>query len=197
MGLHNKRNRMGDLEGDVMRRQTLMQTILLIGALLGTSIAYADAPVPSDPQVPETAHRTLHGTVTKIENGMLFLRTEEGTIRNFSTKNIKEVEKVRNLKEGDALVLEFDEGNQIIHIDRLSEHDALSEAERHQTVAGHVEAYDPLARTLTLKLRDGTTRSFELKPSASLKAAGLKKGTVVVMEIDEDNDQVMDLHEQE
>jgi hypothetical protein len=166
----------------------------MVSLLLGASIAYADAPLPSDPQVPTLGHRTLKGTVTKLENGSLLLRTEEGTLRNFSTKNIKEVEKVQGLKEGDVLVLELDEGNQIIHIDRLSEQSGPQGPAPHKTVTGHVEKYDPIERKLTLKLEDGTTQAFALKPPANIKAASLEQGMVVVMEIDEDNNQVMDLH---
>ncbi|MEW6325362.1 MAG: hypothetical protein AB1515_08245 [Nitrospirota bacterium] len=166
------------------------------------SAGESGAPV-SDPLRKE-AHRTLSGTVTNLKDGMLSIRTEEGTVRDFSVKQLEQTENVAEIKLGDRLVLELDENNMIIHVDRLGE-----STPPHQTVAGRVlracvgvrapadlgrNCPDPAERSVTLKLPDGTTQTYHLKMPASVKMLSIEPGTDVVMEIDEDNNLVMDFH---
>ncbi len=135
-------------------------------------------------------HRILNVTVTKITEDMLFFETEEGTTRNASLKVVEKYEKVRNLKVGDQLVMEFDEGNQIIRINRPG-----NPSDRF-TVSGQVVEFDPTGKKVTLKLKDGTTHTYTMIPPARSKMSGVPKGTTVLLDIDEKNDLVKDFERQ-
>jgi len=143
------------------------------------------------PQLEKSAHRFVKGAVTKVTKDAFFIKTEEGTTRNFSIKEL-EKEGIRDLKVGEYLVMELEEGNQIIDIDRVSESELGEMGKFHRTVAGEVVKVDPAKKRVTLKLKDGTSRSYRMKDAAATKMAGVKEGTAVVMEIDEENHLVND-----
>lgn len=58
-------------------------------AVLGLSTARGGDLLNGGPDLkPESfsIHRNVTGTVDKIEGGLIFLKTEEGTVRNFAVK---------------------------------------------------------------------------------------------------------------
>jgi Cu/Ag efflux protein CusF len=93
---------------------------------------------------------------------------------------------------GEHLVMELDEGNQIIDVDRVAEGEIGEMGKFHKTVAGEVVKIDPAKKRVTLKLKDGASRTYRMKDAAATKMGGVKAGTAVVMEIDEENHLVND-----
>jgi Cu/Ag efflux protein CusF len=130
----------------------------------------------------QESHRTLNTEVTDIKGDMIFYKTEEGTTRNVSRQVVEKFEKVENVKVGDKLVMEFDEGNQVIRINR---------ADRSK-VSGQIVKFDPTEKKVTLKLKDGTTQTYTVIPPVASKMAGLPEGTNVALDIDEKNNFVKD-----
>jgi hypothetical protein len=153
---------------------------ILAGIFLAVSVGH-----PADEQL-KAGHRVLNVTVTEIKGDALFFKTEEGTTRNVALKIVEKYEKVGKVKVGDQLVMEFNEGNEVIRISRPGD------SPEHFTVSGQVVEFDPMAKKVTLKLTDGTTKSYNMIPPASIKMAAVPKGSTVVLDIDSKNNFVKD-----
>lgn len=127
-------------------------------------------------------HRTLDVTVTDIKGEMLFYKTSEGSTRNISVKIVEEYERVEDVKVGDKLVMEFDEGNQVIRVNRPNRF----------TVPGQLVQYDEMKRTVTLKLKDGRSQTYAVIPPVAIKMATVPAGTKILLDIDLKNNFVKD-----
>jgi hypothetical protein len=154
---------------------------ILAAALLISAAGYS-----ADEPLQQKGNRTLNVTVADIKGDMLFYRTDEGTVRNVALKLVEKYEKVGRVKVGDPLVMEFDEGNQLIKVSRPGE------SSDNFTVSGQVLGVDSAANKVTLKLEDGTTKVYSMIPPAGLKMAAVPKGTTVVLNIDAKNNLVKD-----
>ncbi|MBI3802155.1 MAG: hypothetical protein HY282_00130 [Nitrospirae bacterium] len=156
------------------------------------------------PPADQNLHRKITGQVDRIESGMIFLKTEEGTVRNFGYKDAQK-EGLKSIQPGDRVTLELDEGNAIADIHKegamANRGDAGTDSEGkggaaqgdHHSIVGTVELFDPIQKKVTVKTDDDQSQSFEIKGSALGKLNGVEKGTKVTLEIDEQN-RVMDAH---
>lgn len=157
------------------------------------------------PLTNDIPHRTVAGVVERVEeNGMISVKTEEGTIRSFGVTDAKK-EGLKALKPGDPVTLELDEGNLIADIHQgtaiakgsepgiAPEGKGGSTPEQHRSVTGAIELFDPIQRKVTVKTEDGQSQSFEIKMPVVNKLNGVSKGAKVTLEIDEQN-RVMDVH---
>jgi hypothetical protein len=156
--------------------------------LFALSIAFAgDLPgggsKPSS-SIIDQGQRSVVGTISKTTENMLTLETEEGTNRTFTVKTAK-IDLVTKLHPGDRVLLELDNGNQIIGI-----HDI---GEKHQLVRGEVVGIDRDKKTVTLKLKNGTSQSYGMKEAMAGKMNNIAKGAVVTLMIDQRNNLAMDV----
>lgn len=158
-------------------RKLGLALVCTAGALLIAAMGY-----PADPP----GHRVLNVIVTDIKGDTLFYKTEEGTTRNIGVKIVEQYEKIENVRVGDPLVMEFDEGNQVIRINRPDR----------RTVTGAVTKFDPTERKVTLKLKDGRSETYTLIPPAATKMGTVSEGTNVVLDIDVKNNFVKDFHKE-
>lgn len=190
-----------------MNRKIFYATFFLLSLTVRT--AYAGDLLDGGPKIDTPAsqsdelHRNVTGEVDRIESDMVFLKTEEGTVRNFGVKDAKK-EGLKGLKPGDRITVELDEGNEIADIHKEEkvaggDQDAGSEGKggpsqnKHQSITGTIESFDAAQKKVTLKMEDGQSKSFELKNPAISKLTGVAPGTEVTLEIDEQN-RVMDAH---
>jgi hypothetical protein len=155
--------------------------------------------------VTDEFHRRVTGVVDRLEDGMISLKTEEGTVRKFGITDAKK-EGLKGLKPGDRITIELDEGNEIADIHKEAkiaeggQNDAndtegkggLSQ-DKHRSITGTLESFNAMERKVTVKTEDGKSQSFELKNPAISKLTGVAPGTEVTLEIDEQN-RVMDAH---
>ncbi|MGB3940482.1 MAG: hypothetical protein WBK96_03195 [Candidatus Manganitrophaceae bacterium] len=154
--------------------------------LFALSISYAEEmPGSSQHSTSDPGHRNVVGTVTKTTTDMISVEMTEGTVRNFTVKAAAR-EGITKLKTGDRVLLEFDEGNQIINI--------IDIGERHQLVKGAVMSVDQVKQMITLKLKDGTSQSFKMKAAMAGKMNNIKTGADVTLMIDQHNKSAMDAH---
>ncbi|HZR45303.1 MAG TPA: hypothetical protein VFA47_01270 [Candidatus Manganitrophaceae bacterium] len=176
---------------------------------LGASTAFGgdllDGGPKLQPKESADTHRNVTGTVERIESDMVFLKTNEGTTRNFAVKESKR-EGLKSLQPGDQVSLELDEGNSIIDIHKdgamaqgndqkgIGDRGGLGAGDSgHKSVVGTVENFDPAQKILILKSDQGKSESYQVKDAAATKLNGIKKGDKVTLEIDEQN-RVMDAH---
>ncbi len=154
--------------------------------------------------VTDEFHRRVTGEVDRLEGGMVFLKTEEGTVRKFGVKDAKK-EGLKGLKPGDQVTIELDEGNEIADIHKEAQVAEGSQngaddgkggfsPEKHRSITGTLESFNAMERKVTIKTQDGQSESFELKNPAISKLTGVMPGADIVLEIDEQN-RVMDAHE--
>lgn len=154
-------------------------------------------PVPAEsegtPKLNKEGHRWVMGTIEKVEEESFFIKTKEGTTRNFAIKEL-EVERIRNPRAGEFLVLEFDEGNQIIDIDRVGSLDVKPEeiSEFHQTIIGEHVSVDTASKRVTVRVTGQGKKTFQMKDAAATKMNSVKPGTMVLLELDEENSMVND-----
>jgi hypothetical protein len=146
---------------------------LIAGILLIASTGHSDN---------KQAHRILKVTVTDINGDMLTYKTEEGTTRNVALKVVEQFEKIENVKKGDQLVMEFDEGNQLIRINRPDR----------ATISGEILKFDAAGKKVTVKLKDGSTETYTVIPPVVSKMSGLPEGAMVALDIDAKNNFVKD-----
>ena len=156
-------------------------TVLALFCTSSLAVAMDDAHV----------HRFLTGEVTKIVGTIATLKTQERTTRNVSLKDA-EKEGIVGLHVGDNLFLEFDEGNQIIDIDRVTKEGTLEHADEHQSVLGQVVTYDRVKKEVVLTTPDQRSKTYRLKDAAATKMNNIQAGTSVLLKIDEENNLVND-----
>jgi len=153
------------------------------------SIAYAgDLPGGSSqrsPSISGQGHRNVIGTVSKTTERMLSVKTEEGTTRSFTVKSAA-IDGVTNLQPGDRVLLELDEGNQIIGINAIGE--------KHQLVHGKVVEIDRNKKIVTLELKNGTSQSYGMKEAMAGKMNNIEKEAVVTLMVDQRNNLAIDVH---
>lgn len=142
---------------------------------------------PKDP----SSHKSMTATVVKIVSGMVFFKTEEGTIRNFGMKEIGK-EEVPSLQLGDEISLILDRGNSILDVTEAGGKGGFIGNE----VTGTVLSFDGLEKMITLKTEEGKVQGFLLKDAVATKLSGIKKGRTVILAID-GQDRVMDAYRPE
>lgn len=130
--------------------------------------------------------RTIAGTVTEIKSGMVFVKTAEGTTRNFATDQVRQ-ERIRQLQVGDRVTLELNQDNMIVDLAHFGESQPA-----HPRISGRLVAFDQLGKTVTLSTEQGQA-SYGLKEGAALKLASKNLGDHVTLEIDQDNRMAMDV----
>lgn len=156
--------------------------LIILLTVIVTPVFYS-----SDIMAGPSGHRELSATVKKIDGNLVSVRTEEGTTRYFT---VTEAEKngLQPLYPGNTVVIELDEGNQIIDI-----HGPNHGADRHTSLTGTVENLRPSDKVMTFRTEDGENKIFELKDSVILKLDTFSEGVQLTLEIDEQN-RVIDAH---
>jgi hypothetical protein len=139
----------------------------------------------------DPGHRVLIGTVEKIASDSIFIKTKEGTTRTLS-KSAAGID-LANLKVGDQVELEFNEQNMIIDIDKITSSETGAK-DMHKVITGALVNFNRSEKTVTVKLKGGSQKTFKLKDAAATKLGAIKQGTEIVMEIDEENAMAMEVH---
>ena len=163
---------------------------LTFGLVIFTlSIAQAeDSPGGGSKQslsTPGQGHRNVIGTISKTTENMITLETEEGTTRNFTVKSAK-IDGVTKIQPGDRVLLELDEGNQIIGINSIND--------KHQMAHGEVVGLDRARKIITIKLKNSTLQSYGMKEAMAGKMNNIPKGTMITLMVDQHNNLAMDVH---
>lgn len=147
----------------------------------------------------QVIHRTLISEVQKIDRGLVFVKTQEGTNRSFPVEELKK-EGIAWVQKGDLLTLEIDEGNMIIDIHKqeavaktIESAGRAAAGHHHQMVRGTVDSFDPIDKKVSIKLDGGESKMFEVKIPVLTKLNGIQQGTRVALEVDEEG-RVMDAH---
>jgi hypothetical protein len=173
-----------------MKTTKIKSTIWLSAALLILGVSHFSFGV-ADAASEQLGHRTVTGTISKLTSEMIVLKTNEGTTRSFTVKEMKR-EGIGGLSVGDQVTLSLDEGNQIVDIDKKSSGGPSVGESEHRSVTGNVMTFDRVKKEVTLKEKGGKSQTYSLKDPAATKMANIKTGTQITMYIDEENGSIMD-----
>lgn len=156
----------------------LAGVILVAIVLCGAGVAGAEG---TQDIVVQGSHYGFSGVISKIESGMLFIRTDTSLQPRTVSPNKADRVGLHEAKTGDTVNLLVDSGNVLIDV---------SATDRffpdHQFVAGTLRYADPYWREIQLSTPEGTT-TFEVDALAGSKLSLLPDGTPVTIELDADN----------
>jgi len=164
--------------------------VMSVVSLMSVGLSSALAAHPSQAGVDRPLF--VGGIVQSMTDDAVLLKTDIGTIREFSLKQVDR-EKIKGVKVGSRLELELDENNMIINISRATP-GAVKRLETVRVVEGTVERFDPVRRVLTLDLETGKAESFKVKDAAATRLLDVNKGTRVTLQIDPINKMVEDFN---
>lgn len=166
-----------------MNTRTSLLGILLLAP--SASTAYGSHPVePYLQQKDPSAHRSLTATVTKVESGMVFLRTVEGTTRSLAVAEAKR-DGMSSLEPGDEADLILDKGNSILALAPPRGTGAFIG----DVVTGTVQHsappfFDRFNKQITIETEEGEIQAFELRNAVATKLNGVPTGRKVILEMD-------------
>jgi hypothetical protein len=152
-------------------------------ALLGLAIVLLATPVGAQQSqdIILGSHYGFSGTITKIESGMLFVRTDASLQPRAISPNKADRVGLYNAKVGDQVNLLVDSGN--VLIDAASIDRSYPD---HVFVTGTVRYSDPYWHEIQVSTPEGTV-TYEVDSLAGSKLSTLEDGSPVTLELDADN----------
>ena len=126
------------------------------------------------------SHYGFSGVITKIESGMLFVKTDSSLQPRTISPNKADRVGLHNAKVGDPINMLVDSGNVLIDAS------ATDQSPDHVFVVGTVRYADPFWHEIQLSTPEGTT-TYEVDSLAGAKLSGFADGAPVTLELDADN----------
>lgn len=136
----------------------------------------------------QSMHYGLSGTVTKIQAGILFIKTPYGLRPRAISPNKADRVGLHNAKIGDPVLMLLDSGNVLLDAGTPTRADLFE----HRLIAGRVDYADPFWSEILLSTPEGSER-FEIDTLAASKLSVFPQGSPVVIELDADN-MLVDIH---
>lgn len=140
-------------------------------------------------KVDASGHRELSATVNRVASGLVSVKTEEGTTRYFT---LKEAERngLPSMNLGDRVLIEMDEGNQIIDIHGEKSHRVHAPSVGEREISATVKKID--GGLISVKTEVGTTRYFTVKEAVRKGLGSMSLGSELRLVIDAGN-QITDI----
>jgi hypothetical protein len=138
--------------------------------------------------VAQGTHYGLSGVVSKIQAGILFIKTPYGLRPRAISPNKADRVGLHNAKVGDPVLMLVDSGNVLLDAGTPSRTDLFE----HRLLAGRMAYSDPFWSEILLSTPDGSER-FEVDTLAASKLSVFREGEPVVIELDADN-MLIDIH---
>lgn len=156
--------------------------------ILGLVAVFLVAPVWAEQsdEIVLNAHYGFSGVITKIESGILFVRSEDNLRPRTISPNKADRVGLHDAKVGDSVNLLVDSGNVLVD---ASSSDQFPE---HRFLVGTVRYADPFWHEIQVSTPEGTT-TYEVDALAGNRMSGIPEGTPVTLELDADN-VMIDIH---
>ena len=126
------------------------------------------------------SHYGFSGVISKIESGMLFIKTDSNLQPRAISPNKADRVGLYNAKVGDPVNMLVDSGNVLIDAS------ATDQSPDHVFVVGTVRYSDPFWHEIQLSTPEGTT-TYEVDSLAGTKLSGFADGAPATLELDADN----------
>jgi len=127
------------------------------------------------------AHYGFSGVITKIESGMLFVRSEVNLQPRVVSPMKADRVGLHDAKVGDAVNLLVDSGNVLIDVSRTDRY-----FPDHRFLVGTIRYADPYWHEIQLSTPEGSS-TFEVDTLVGTKLSTLPEGAPVTLELDADN----------
>ena len=124
-------------------------------------------------------HQELSGVVTKIDSGIIFIKTPHA-VRTISP-NKGDRMGLHDVRIGDQVILVVDTGNVLIDVHKVGD-----PIHGHQVVSGTLQYADPFWKEIQVSTPEGIKR-FDVDSLSGSKLSVFGEGAPVTLELDEDN----------
>lgn len=152
--------------------------VAAMGILWPLAPAWADS--ADGPMLP--AHMALSGQITKIESGMLFVKTPYGLRLRTISPNKADRVGLHDARIGDEVWLLIDSGNVLLDATRPGGEPFAN----HKVLTGRIHYGDPYWGEIQISTPEGFER-FEVDTLAGSKLSVIHEGMPVMIELDADN----------
>ena len=134
-------------------------------------------------------HLAFSGQITKIESGMLFVKTSYGLQTRAISPNKADRVGLHDARIGDDVWLLVDSGNVLLDAARPGG----EMFDNHKVLAGRIRYADPFWAEIQISTPEGLER-FEIDALAASKLSMFQEGMPVMIELDADN-VMIDIHQ--
>jgi hypothetical protein len=152
----------------------------LVGVTVVLVLLLAPVGAAQSEDIVLNSHYGFSGVISKIESGMLFIRTDASLQPRVISPNKADRVGLYNAKVGDSVNMLVDSGNVLIDAS------ATDQSPDHVFVVGTVRYSDPFWHEIQLSTPEGTT-TYEVDSLAGSKLSGFADGAPVTLELDADN----------
>jgi hypothetical protein len=173
-----------------MKRLCGLSLVMLMSVASLVLVEPLPVQAASSSQAGVDRHLFVSGVVQSITDDAVMLKTDIGTVREFSLKQVNR-EKIKGVKVGSRLELEIDGNNMIIDISRATP-GAVRRLETVRVVEGTIQRFDPVRKKLTLNLGKGKAKTYKVKDAAATRLLDVNTGTHVTLQLDPVNRMVED-----
>jgi translation elongation factor P/translation initiation factor 5A len=163
--------------GDVMRisrHVVVVASIMMVASVSPVAIAQAD-------EVMRGAHHGFGGVISKIESGMLFVKTQNNLQMRTISPNKADRVGLHEARKGETVLMLVDSGNVLLDVTRAGR--AFAD---HRMIVGTLHYSDPYWSEIQLSTPEGFER-FDVDALAGSKLSVFQEGVPVTVELDADN----------
>lgn len=160
-------------------KQRWIALCVLMTALCVAGSVFADKSEQSI--IVQSAHYGFSGVISKIQSGMIFVKTEVGLRPRTISPNKADRVGLHQAQVGELVNLLVDSGNVLIDVSKTDR-----PFPDHRFVVGTIHYADPYWSEIRLSTPEGPA-SFEVDALAGSKLSTFQEGTPVTVELDSDN----------
>lgn len=164
----------------VSRHIVLLVSIMMIAPVSSVAVAQADESMMG-------THHGLSGVISKIESGMLFVKTPHNLQMRTISPNKADRVGLHEAKTGETVLMLVDSGNILLDVTKAG----LAFAD-HRMIVGTLHYADPYWNEIQISTPEGFER-FDVDALAGSKLSVYQEGASVTVELDADN-VMIDIH---
>jgi hypothetical protein len=159
----------------------MMRSIAVAFTSFAVMLAFAPAKAGASGEIVLGSHYGYSGVITKIESGVLFVRSDASLQLRTISPNKADRVGLHDAKVGDRVNILVDSGNILVDVSRTDRF-----FPDHQFLVGTVRYSDPFWHDIQISTPEGMA-TYEVDTLAGTKLSGIPEGTPVTLELDADN----------
>jgi len=164
----------------ISRHLVVLASIMMAAPVSSVAGAQAD-------EAMRGAHHGFGGVISKIESGMLFVKTPENLQMRTISPNKADRVGLHDARKGETVLMLVDSGNVLLDVTKAGR--AFAD---HRMIVGTLYYADPYWSEIQLSTPEGFER-FDVDALAGSKLSVFQEGAFVTVELDADN-VMIDIH---
>ncbi len=164
----------------ISRHIIVLASIMMVVPVSSAAVAQAD-------EVMMGVHYGFSGVISKIESGMLFVKTPDNLQMRTISPNKADRVGLHEAKPGDTVLMMVDSGNVLLDVTKAGQ--AFAD---HRMIVGTLHYADPYWNEIQISTPEGFER-FDVDALAGSKLSVIQDGAPVTVELDADN-VMIDIH---